>query len=32
LAKGRKDIGKTENKLNRGVFFCTFVALISVLL
>jgi hypothetical protein len=32
LAKGRKDIVKTENMLNQGVFFCTFVALNSVLL
>jgi hypothetical protein len=32
LAKGRKDIGKTQNKLNKGVIICTFVALNSVLL
>jgi hypothetical protein len=32
LARGRKDIGKTENKLITGVFFCIFVAQFSILL
>jgi hypothetical protein len=31
LAKGRKDIGKTENKLNKALIICTFVAQFSVL-